>query len=930
MKCPRVRPLIAIVGLLIGALGGAPASAQLVTRGATSEVVELTSQTLAATLEDGLARVAVRQVFRYGGPREVEAIYTFALPSDAALTSLVMTTAEGRLEGVLAERKRARKVYDDIVRRQRDPALLEQVADGRFRLSVYPVAPGVDTIIELEYIQRAPLFEGAFHLTLPLGGDTARGAATSATVEVRSTAELGEVTALLPDAQVVVDGPRRAVVSWEGSAAEAPPSGLSVTAKLADGAPSFAVETYRDTDGEAWFVAVFSPGTPAAEDLLPRDVLLVLDTSGSMRGQKLAQAQAAAHWLVDHLGERDRVNIVRFSTDVSAALPALTPVTPEAREALHAAIDALTAQGGTALGDALAYIASMPQVQGRARTVALLTDGRPTVGERDAAALVGVARRIGDAGLRLHTFGVGEDVDDGLLRGAAAAGQGRAEVFANALEVEPRLRRFLSRTAAPLLRDLRLSARGVTLNSVHPRVAGDAYLGEQVVLTGRFSGAGPAAFDLVGDGADGACRWSDTFMIPEAAAGRRAVALQHATLMLADLAEAERMRVGLTDAAYRAASEAWRALDRGAYSTSDELIEEMVRTSLLYGVQCAYTSFIAVTEADAARLAVVDVTPPAGESPFQDMAYNDVIGVGGGAGGRYSGRFARRDIKASGGWSSAGAVHLALDWLARARCDGPWTLRADALALLALLGDGHTAKRGDFPDTVLALTQQLVARFDVTTLDFVDPEGAGRVEGDAALDRLLATLALLEAYDLTKAPLLRKSAQQALARAQELLAAPKDLSPEALLVAFQVRGAASAARFSVKGLAELELEVARRFEAGDPSLLVAAARLRVVAAGAERAAWAERVAEQAIAASDADEGPRAALRRWLITDALRAAETEAWAAYHSHSKRRILESQRSDGELDGAWQPPSTGADRSDVAATTAANVLTLESPYRL
>jgi uncharacterized protein YegL len=909
----------------------APLFAQLVTRGGAASEVALTTQTVTATLEDGLACVAVRQVFRYDGPSEVEAVYTFPLPAEASLTGLVLTVAGDRLEGALTERKQARRVYDDILHRRRDPALIEQIGDGLFRLSVFPVVPNVDTVVELEYVQRAPLFEGAFHLTVPLGGASARSAATTATIDVRSSAALGSVTASLPDALVQRDGARRAIVSWERSAGTEPPAGLALTAMLADGEPSFDVTTYRDTAGDGWFVAVYSPGTPSEQRLLPRDVLLVLDTSGSMQGHKLAEAKRSAHWLIDHLREQDRVNIVRFSSDVTAALPDLALATPETRATLHAAIDRFTAVGSTALGDALVHVASVPPVEGRARTVVLLTDGRPTFGETSPTALIELARKIGEAGLRLHTFGVGDDVDEGLLRGAAAAGRGHAELFANALEVEPRLRRFLSRTGSPVLRELALTARGVAVSGLHPRIIPDAYLGEQVVFAGRFDGHGPAAFELVGKGAEGAQTSTDVLMVPEVASGRRSVGLQYALLKLTDLEEARRMRAGLDDAAYRSAARAWADIDRGAYATSEELVDELIRTSLQHGVQCAFTSFIAVEEADRHRVGV-----EAYAAAVPSEASQQVLGSIGIAGGRYGGRVGgSRNLRASGGAGTEQVLKDGLEWLKREhlRAGAPWTLRAEALALLAYQGDGHVMDMGIYGDVATELTRRLTERVDPTTGTFADTVSASRRDADGALDHLLATLALTEAYHVTKSSLLRATVVVVLARAEALCVDPATraaLSPEALCVALELQDLAVEAQLDTNGLALAAEEVRRRAAAGESSLMVAVASLQGTSTGPEREALAADVAARAIAALGPAAGTQTALRLWRVSDVLRSIGGPAWATFNRHRKVVVMDSQRMDAEFKGSWQVAQEGDERSEAIATTAINVLVLEADFRL
>jgi len=148
------RPPSHAAGLLIPRDGSPPIAVQ--------------SHRVTVTVTDGLARTTLRQVFVNPHPRALEAVYLFPLPRDAALIDLAMEVGGQRLEGLLAERKQARRVYDQIVRQRRDPALVEQVGRGAFRLSVFPLLPKVETVVELTWIQHIPLSQGVFRYTYPL------------------------------------------------------------------------------------------------------------------------------------------------------------------------------------------------------------------------------------------------------------------------------------------------------------------------------------------------------------------------------------------------------------------------------------------------------------------------------------------------------------------------------------------------------------------------------------------------------------------------------------------------------------------------------------------------------------------------------------------------------------------------------------------
>jgi hypothetical protein len=529
---------------------------------------------------------------------------------------------------------------------------------------------------------------------------------------------------------------------------------------------------------------------------------------------------ASALWLFDHLRPVDRVNVLCFSSIVEPFAPAPVPATPENLAALAEFVRGFSASGSTALGDALREAAQVPEAEGRARTLVLLTDGRPTVGETDPARLVSLGKQAAERGLRVFPFGVGADLDAALLQGIAAAGGGRAEVFRPGGEVETRLTSFLARTASPVIADLELTVDGVAVLDVLPRPLPDAYLGEQVAITGRYRGAGVGRVEVSGTIGGRERRLSTTAFFPAERGGAPFVAQLFARQKLAFLEDARRLRLGLADDAYYA------ALDRGAYSTADEIVAEMIDVSLTHGVQCAFTSFLVLLPEDRARIdprnlaaleearrrarglreegleepeeeleelalieepllkdAEIDDHDESdgwgvlggdpdfdSDSPFDSEAFNDVLGIGGGAGGKFGNRRGgRRNLRAGKGIVEA--LRAEGSWLAaHQRPDGAWSADGDpdgspdvgatALALLAFLGEGNTTMEGPHKDQVAAGVRWLRTRRDLVTGRIGDPSEPGGLH-----DHALATLALSEAYYATKSPLLKPGAQGAVALA---------------------------------------------------------------------------------------------------------------------------------------------------------------------
>lgn len=598
MGVPRVVAGLTVLILLIGVMASPSRAAGLLVPRDGSPPIEVRSHRVTVEVTDGLAKTTLRQTFVNPHSRPLEAIYLFPLPTDAALVDLAMEVGGQRLEGLLAERQQARRVYNQIVRQRRDPALVEQVGRNAFRLSVFPLLPGVDTVVELTWIEHIPLSQGVFRYTYPL-----LGKGRAATIEqdftflltFRSTVPFQAVTSKLPGMHIIEKTPGEFVASFERSKAKLDQD-VTVEGRVEVDKPTLTVETFRGQQGAGWFRAVLTPPRATEHQLVPRDVILVLDTSGSMQGEKIAQARASAHFLLENLRPTDRVNILRFSSTTESFAKSPVPATKENLEKLRAFVDAIAAGGGTALGEALETAMRVPAIEGRVRTVVFLTDGLPTVGEKDPAKLVRIARAGGARGLRVFTFGVGRDVNPALLEGLAAAGRGRAEIFRPEDEVASRLKAFLTRTASPVIADIEMEIDGLDVFDLYPRPVPDAYLGEQVVLLGRYRGGGEKWVNLKAVVGSEQTTLSTLVDFRETAGGPLAVAHLFAREKLDFLEAALRLRSGLDDDAYYA------SLDRGAYSTEDEIVEEMINVSLDHGVQCSYTSLIALLPEDRNRI----------------------------------------------------------------------------------------------------------------------------------------------------------------------------------------------------------------------------------------------------------------------------------------------------------------------------------------
>ena len=815
--------VLRLFGLVVAAVsvsGSARASGVLIpTNGMPAIAVE--SMRVEAVVEDGLARTAVRQTFVNPHGRALEAIYQFPVPEGAALTGLVLETGEQRLEGFLAERKTARRAYDSLVRRNIDPALLEQVRRGVFQLSVFPVLPDVPTTVELSWIEQVPLTQNRYRYVFPQQLLGAPAIATSKTerdfvfsFELRSPVSIVEATSPVPDLSFATLRERSVFASLERSSAQLNDD-IEITVRVETPAPSLQVRTFRDGDRAPYFAALLTPPPLTSEQRVPLDVTLVLDTSGSMQGGKWEQVRSAALWFLEQLRPEDRVNVLLFESHVRQSADTPEPATPKRLATLARFVERVEPGGGTALGDAVLAACGGARTAGRSVQVVVLTDGMPTIGEVERPKIVALAGQGAGRGLRLHTFGVGADADGTLLEALALAGNGQCEMIPHEGELQARLVRFLARIAAPAISDVELWIDGRRADGRLAGRANEVFLGEQAVLTGRWDAEGVLEVSVHGI-CDGErfelCQDVDFGVPADPNRARDRVARDlAATAELQMLARAHRLRSTADEATYYA------AVREGDYSTEEELTAAMIELSLDSGIQCPFTAFFALLPEDHARLDPRDaaaleeamerarksgrrlagVDDDSGESgeawdvapvveeeearlpldaPFDARSRVDVIGTGGGAGGASGGKYGRRGGK-RGGAASQKAVETGQNWVvARQRADGSWSGDTGALTtddvpawvpaddvgatsamLLALLGAGHTEATGRFSDPLKAGLRFLASCQDASTGRFNETSG-----GHCRLvSQALATLTLCEAAWAGGSPLLRTRAAAA-------------------------------------------------------------------------------------------------------------------------------------------------------------------------
>ncbi len=524
---------------------------------------------------DQVATTRVIEVLRNDGTWMAEAEFLHPLPPGAVVTGLTLWIDGEPVEGEVLEADKARRIYRDIVAAIRDPALLEFVDYGLVRASVFPIPAGGERRIELEYTQVLEADHGLVRYQHPLGTEFGgRSAPEHMTVLIDIFSSVPIASVYSPTHEVSIDrrNRRNVTVGYE-TGDEIPDTGLSLYYSVGDGEIGLNVISFRDPDADdpgGFFLLLASPGVIDDPDqVVAKDLILVIDRSGSMEGEKFRQAQDAAAFVLGNLNERDRFTVVSFSTGVRSFSDRLRPA-DEAQDAIDW-VETLSPAGSTDIDRALQETFGIAGVE-RPTYVLFLTDGLPTEGEIDTDDILSNAEQAATGNVRVFAFGVGYDVDTILLDTLAEQHQGTTSYVTPDESIDEAVSSLYRKVDNPVLTDLEIDFGGVQVYDLYPNSLPDLFSGEQVILAGRYRDGGTTDIVLRGLVGNEVQTFSYEARTFEAQGGVDAIPRLWATRKIGSLLRTIRI-----------------------HGVDEEAISQIVKLSIRYGIVTPYTSYL-VTE----------------------------------------------------------------------------------------------------------------------------------------------------------------------------------------------------------------------------------------------------------------------------------------------------------------------------------------------
>lgn len=521
-------------------------------------------------IDNMIASTSVNMQFTNTGSGLAEGTFVFPLPRGAAVDQLTMFVNGVAIEARILSADEARGIYDEIVRQYRDPALLEYIGTGAIQANVFPIPPGESRQIEIGYSQVLEASNGLVQYVYPLASSSQVVQQMNISVSVTSSDPISTVYS--PSHSIAISRAQDDLSFTAGfEATNYISSGdFNLYYGIANENISVNLLTYRESaDQDGFFMLLVQPPLQVdAEQVQPKDVIVVLDQSGSMEGEKWQQGREAAAYVLEHLNPEDHFNVILFSTGWRLYANELQTADNAADAAQW--VRSQEANGGTDINGALTTALQMAHVE-RSTSVVFITDGLPTEGETDPETILSNLQAEARDNVRIFSFGVGDDVDTFLLDSIGRDFRGSSSYVRPTERIDEEVAALFNRISSPVLTNITLDFGGIRTDQAYPAQLPDLFAGTQLTIVGRYRDAGEGlTITLTGtlNGEQQTFVYS-SLSFRENAGGEPFIARLWATRRIGDLLN--QIRLNGEDA---------------------EIVQSIVNLSVRYGIITPYTSFL--------------------------------------------------------------------------------------------------------------------------------------------------------------------------------------------------------------------------------------------------------------------------------------------------------------------------------------------------
>ncbi|HWA82105.1 MAG TPA: VIT domain-containing protein [Fimbriimonadaceae bacterium] len=539
------------------------------------------------------ARVTVVQTFTNPATSPIEAVYTFPLPADAAVDRMRMKVGGRIIDGQIKRRDEARAIYDAAKSAGQAAALLDQERPNIFTPSVANILPGATVQIEISYVQLLKYENGEFEFTFPMvvgprylgnAPDPGKiappvipkgmrtGSNIALTVNVDAGAPILETKSVLHDVSVQRRSQSAETVTLRKKD-EIPNRDFILHYRVATNSVQSAfLAKYDPVKGGHFSLILLPPKAPTRQQIANREVIFVIDQTGSQSGFPIAKSIELTLKLMKTLRPGDTFNVIGFTTGVNPLWQHSMPNTPANQEKAAAFVSGLTAGGGTDIRNAMVFAYNQPPDPNRLRLFIFNSDGY--VGD-EANILDEIRKRHGNS--RLFTFGIGNSVNRYLIDAMSEEGRGDSEIVTLASKSDDAVDRFVERTQSPILVDVKAKFDGVDVSDALPAQIPDVFSDKPIVIYGRYATPGRGRLTLTGTMAGQPWTQTIDLIFPSDRPGGESIPTLWARRMVDKL-------------------ERDYALGARTATNPQEGQNKVTDLALEYGIMSQYTSFVAVEQ----------------------------------------------------------------------------------------------------------------------------------------------------------------------------------------------------------------------------------------------------------------------------------------------------------------------------------------------
>jgi len=561
------------------------------------DMLEVKYHHVNVSINNQFTETQIDQVFHNPNSWDIEGTYLFPLPEGASIQKFSMYVDGKELQGEVLDASEARSTYEDLVRKMIDPGLLEYVDRNTFKARVYPIEKNSDKRVKLDYSEVISCESGICEYTYPLNTEKFSSKnleSVVVNVMIKSNVAIKNVYSPSHNMEIKRISDYEVQVSYEAKDVK-PDTDFKLIYTLSGDDIGINVMTHKDGD-TGYFLLMLAP--KVAMDQLPqnKDIVFVLDKSGSMAGEKIDEAREALKFCLNNLNPDDKFGIVTFSTGVNSYRGEMETATSENIKAAVSFASQIEALGGTDIDSALLEAMKMLPSDNNPKIIIFLTDGEPTVGVTDISQIIKDITTENTAGAKLFIFGVGYDVNTHLLDKLSLDNHGTSEYVVEGENIEIKVSNFYEKVQNPVLSDVSVTITdtkvfisdfdvSVTITDtnafqgwgtstlsvmeMYPKELPDIFKGTQLLVFGQYKGSGEAVIELKGEINAVVNIVGYTGEFPDSESDNDFLPRLWATRKIGYLLDEIRLE-----------------------GENDELVNEVITLSKRYGIATPYTSFL--------------------------------------------------------------------------------------------------------------------------------------------------------------------------------------------------------------------------------------------------------------------------------------------------------------------------------------------------